>query len=111
MSNPEYDDFIFIEQSALKPGTDFQAKCMCGGTIRLTPPLKFQRVICVHCHASILPQIVNTSVGFVVLPNDTTGEPDLAPVQGNGAKTPDQLTAKERAEILLKYREQVSKRR
>ena len=109
MSNREYDLFTFVASDALRFGRTFHVTCNCGGRMPITPPIKSEFVVCPDCHAIIKLLVIEGDPGYIIIKNPTTGEPDLAAVQGSTAKTPDQLTPKERADILTTVKEQIRK--
>jgi len=109
MSNREYDLFTFIAEDALRCGRPFFVTCNCGTKVHTTPPFKSEFVVCPQCLATIKLLVIEGDPGYIIIKNPTTGEPDLAAVQGSTAKTPDQLTPQERADILAKAKEQIRK--
>ena len=109
MTDRQYDLYTFIAEDALKLGRTFHVTCNCGGKMPITPPVRSEFVVCPQCQAIIKLLVIEGDPGYIIIRNPVTGEPDLAPVQGSAAKTPDQLTPEERAEILAKVKETIGK--
>lgn len=100
-----FDLYTFVAGAALEPGRPFRLKCNCGGVVTIMPPFQDEFVVCARCESRIRMLVIEGDPGYII-GADSSGMPQLLPVQGSSSPHPNTLTAAEQEAILSKARAQ-----